>query len=469
MHKASLGSLLAVAAATVAAACGGDDKTCDIEAVDTGCGNGLVCEAVVGGDPRCFKPVLVKGRVFDLDDDVGIGNARVVALDVNGAAISSVALTASDGTYSLPVPSKRDADGVPVALELTLRADAAGYQTFPSGLRPSLAVNTASAVVQDDGRVVKSTVTDIGLIALPVATGLGTIRGKVELPLSLTGVIVVAETSTGPGSANGYVGVASRDGKYAIFNVPAGDASVVAYAQGVNYVPATAAVTAGSETTVDLVLSSEATGSVSGTIQIVNPGSGKATSVILAVESTFDTALERGVTVPGLRDPEPGLAPDVTGAYLIEGVPVGRYVVLAAFENDGLVRDPDLSIGGTSTLHIEVAAGTQTVVDGFKVTGALEVLSPGAGDQPEPVSGTPTFTWVDDSSEASYDIILFDAFGTEVWTKTIPGTSGTNPEVVYDGQALEPGMYYQFRATSISNGGASLSRTEDLRGIFFAE
>ncbi len=55
-------------------------------------------------------------------------------------------------------------------------------------------------------------------------------------------------------------------------------------------------------------------------------------------------------------------------------------VVLAAFENDGLVRDPDTSIGGTTIVHIEVMAG-QTQVDlaeSFKVTGALDVVSPGA-------------------------------------------------------------------------------------------
>jgi hypothetical protein len=41
-------------------------------------------------------------------------------------------------------------------------------------------------------------------------------------------------------------------------------------------------------------------------------------------------------------------------------------------------------------------------------------------------------------------------------------------EVVYEGPALEPGLLYQFRATSIKGGGSPLSRTEDLRGVFVA-
>jgi hypothetical protein len=41
-------------------------------------------------------------------------------------------------------------------------------------------------------------------------------------------------------------------------------------------------------------------------------------------------------------------------------------------------------------------------------------------------------------------------------------------EVPYEGPALEPGTLYQFRATSIKQGGTPLARTEDLRGVFVA-
>src|SRR5262249_10353020 len=143
----------------------------------------------------------------------------------------------------------------------------------------------------------------------------------------------------------------------------------------------------------------------------------------------------------------------------------GRYVILGAFENDNLVRDPDLNIGGTSTLHVEIMPGQTTTADSFKGTGALDVLSPGA-DGPEQGTGAPTFEWDGASPEAPYDLIVFDAFGNVVWETDEPSHSGDNPMVLYGGPALEAGMYYQFRATSYHNGTA-ISATEDLRGVFF--
>jgi hypothetical protein len=38
--------------------------------------------------------------------------------------------------------------------------------------------------------------------------------------------------------------------------------------------------------------------------------------------------------------------------------------------------------------------------------------------------------------------------------------------VAYEGPGLEPGLLYQFRATSIKISGAPISRSEDLRGVF---
>src|SRR3954467_14077575 len=87
-------------------ACGGGDSNgpCDPIA-QSGCSNGQACEQVSGGDPTCFAPIEVRGRVLDLADAHGITGARVVAVDVNGAAVSSVAVSASDGTYALSVPA----------------------------------------------------------------------------------------------------------------------------------------------------------------------------------------------------------------------------------------------------------------------------------------------------------------------------------------------------------------------------
>jgi hypothetical protein len=457
----SLTFLLGVAL-TGAAGCGSEEKSCDPVA-GSGCENGQVCEVVQGGEPACFAPLLIRGQVFDLADGEAVADANVVALDVNGAAASGVAVSDETGAYELSVPATRNADGVPIGVELTLRADASGYQTFPSGLRQALPVDTEEAVEDENGDfVLASTLTEIALLGLPAGSGDAQIFGSIEVPDSSVGALVVATGSDG----RGYTAVADRSGEYRIFNLPAGDYEVLAYSRGLNYAAADATVAAGGEVEVDLSVADKNTGTVMGTVQIVNAPGGAVTSVILAIESTLDENLGRGQTVPGLRAPTPGTAPNITGDYSFEGVPAGRYVVLAAFENDALVRDPDLSIGGTSILHIEVQPGMTTTVAGFKVTEALEVFGPGAGEA-EAVTGAPTFSWADDSSEASYDVEVYDAFGNLVWESTIDGVSGGDPSLVYGGPELKPGMYYQFRVTSLANDGVPRARTEDLEGVFF--
>lgn len=470
-----LASLATVLAVALGAGCGGDDGACDPTS-QSGCDDGLICENVQDGEPSCFAPVLLQGRVFDLDDDSGIAGARVVALDVNGAPRSSVVVSGTDGAYELAVPHTRMADGTPVGVEVTLRADAPDYQTFPGGVRQALPISTAGATRSGDGWVLETAQTDIGLIAQPSGGGTGAIRGRVASNGG-AGVLVVAETSSGTGSAKGYSAIADRDGDYKIFNLPAAAYTVKAYSKGVNYTSVDVDVTAGSEAVAHLDIdSARPASSVSGSVNIVNPGEGKATSVILVVESTFNEALVRGETPPGLRAPDPGTAPDVSGQFTITGVPEGRYVVLAAFENDLLVRDPDTCIAGTAIVRQEVVSGMDvTISTSFKITGSLDVIGPGANG-PEMVTGRPTFRWKDDSSEDLYRIIVLDAFGQTVWSNdNVPRVTGGDVSVPYpmDAPELQPGMYYQFRATSVrkppmtSGSGCAISQTEDLKGVFY--
>jgi hypothetical protein len=232
------------------------------------------------------------------------------------------------------------------------------------------------------------------------------------------------------------------------------------YKVGLKLTPETASVKAGATTEhVDLESAGTATAVVTGKISLVNAGGGSVTSVILAVDETFNDAVARGEAPPGLR------VEGVTSDFRIEGVPDGRYVVLAAFENDKLVRDPDQSIGGTQIVRITVAGADVALADSFKVTGALDVMSP---DKEATVSGTPHFSWADDSGEDHYEVRVFDAFGNKVWENLgIPGVSGNkNVSVDYGGPALTSGLLYQFRATSIKRGGTAISATEDLRGTF---
>ncbi|HEU4730755.1 MAG TPA: carboxypeptidase-like regulatory domain-containing protein [Kofleriaceae bacterium] len=446
-------------------ACGGDDGQCDPVA-QSGCDGGKVCEQVSGGEPACFAPVELRGKVLDLADAHGIAGAHIVAVDVNGAAVTSVVTSGGDGSYVLQVPAQRSSDGKPAAFPVSLRADAAGYQSFPGTVRTALPIDVATATAGGDGLVVASALTDIGLLGEAGAPA-GQIHGKVALPGDGAGVLVVAETG-GKGSS----AIVSRDGDYTLFNVAAGHYTVTAYAAGHVYHPAEVDVAA-SPVALDLALAPDAPGSVTGQVSIVNGGGASATSVVAFIESTFDPMTGRGVAPPGLRAPRTG-APDVTGAFTIDGVPPGRYVIVAAFENDGLVRDPDHCIAGTSDVHVEVAAGQAVATpSAFKVTGALAVITPGA-DAAETLTSAPSFQWQDDSSEDLYLVEVFNAFGEPVWMATMKGISSGTPSMAYAGPALASNMYYQWRVTSSRQkpGGTEqceLSRSEDLRGVFLMQ
>ena len=418
----------------------------------------VVCEEVPGGNSGCFAPVHVKGSVFDLASKAPIADARVVARNANNAADSNIAVTDAAGNYDLRVPTPRSADGKPLTKAVTLRADASGYVTFP--LAPRVAIPIQLELAGGSPPTVDTSATDIAMLALQSTSGLGTITGKV-LGDNPRGTLVVAGGAAATGGA--VSGVADGDGSYVVFNVPAGSVTVRGFKAGLQLRSRTANVQAAATTPgIDLDSLGASTAVVSGKIEIVNPGAGNDTSVILAVAETFDADVARGEAPPGLR------VGAVDGSFSILGVPDGEYVVLAAFENDFLVRDPDTAIGGTDIVRIAVAGASMNLEEGFKVTGSLDVIGP---DREERVSGLPTLRWDDDSGEDHYEIAVFDAFGNKLWEDlAIPGVSGNKAvEVPYAGPPLTSGVLYQFRATAIKQGGTPTSRTEDLRGVFLYE
>jgi hypothetical protein len=461
-------SVVAITIAVAAAGCSSNDNASCDPVANTGCQSSKVCEQKQGGGSVCAEPLVLKGHILNLADQSAVAGARVVALDANSAPVSSVVISAADGSYELVIPATRSADGKPVSGSLTLRVDASGFQSFPGGIRQALPISIASPVESSGKLVIASALTEVGLVALSAGAGTGVIAGKAQVPTSRAGVLIVAETGAGTG---GISAIADTSGDFKIFNVPAGSFTVKAYAKGANYDPINVNVTSGQTAAANPTINGGKPASqVSGSVNIVNPGSGSATSVILVVESTFNEALARGETPPGLRAPDPGVAPNVTNAFSISGVPEGKYVVLAAFENDNLVRDPDTSIAGTQIVHIQVTSGNNTTLPtSFKVTGALDVISPGK-DSPEAVTAAPVLTWVDDSSEDGYTVVVYDAFGNVAWGPTnLPKFTGSNPSIQYTGP-LDKGMFYQFKATSWRNSGTgttNISNTEDIRGVFF--
>ncbi len=438
------------------------------------CPLGQACELRTDDLYACYLPVWFDGRVSDASNDEDLEGARVLAADSTGAAATSVAVSGVDGLYHLAVPVKRNPDGTLDEGVFTLRAVAQDYQPFPAGIRPSLPVDATGAVLGADGWHLATALTDITLIPLPVEQqGLFSVSGRVVVTTGEVtggGVLLVLETAANAGLAP--LGFSDRDGYFTLFNVPDDTYTLRGYKADLQLnaldVTMAAADIAGLEVTQgDAPLST-----VSGSVQIVNAPGGSLTTVVLVPESTFSDTFVKGEVPAGLRAPKPPAGPSVSGDFTITGVPDGRYVVLAAFENDGLVRDPDPNISGTQIVHIEVVGATSTTVtldDSFKVTEALEIIYPGAVE-PELVDPVGLeFTWVDDSSEDNYHIVVYNAFGDLVWEDdAVPGVSSGDVVVPYAGPELVPGMYYQFRAWSIRNGGA-ISTTEDLLGVFYTE
>jgi len=415
----------------------------------SGCGSDAVCEEVDGGNPACFAPVIVTGTITDIATQKPINGARLVALDSTGLGFSIAATSNVDGSYHLSVPAKRDASGAPLPEQFSIRVDADGYVPFAKAPRtaPTLDVKDAKGPPY----VVQSMATDIALLHLKNTMGFGSISGAVSSDDPMGALVV----------AGGKTGVADRRGNYIVYDVAAGDTKVEAFKQGQSFDVNTATVTPYQEMKgVTLNANMAPTVTVTGTLQITNPGSTGTTSVDLVVEDTFDAMLNRGETPPGFT------AKNVGGDFSITGVPPGQYVVLPGLETDGLVRAPDTSVNGAPIVHITVGSTDVTAPQKIKATGAMAVIGLGATGLDQ-ATAMPMFSWQADPNADSYKVDVFDAFGTSVWSTTgmfSPG-AGQPATLAYGGPQLQSGMIYQFRATSLK-GGAPESATEDLTGAF---
>lgn len=466
--------LLLLAAIATATGCGGGsdkkDPNCN-QADPAACGDGLVCEVVQGVGTRCAAPVVITGVVYDLSlglDAGPIEGARVVPLDVNGAPVGSAATTDVNGAYSVQVPAERDANLAPVSGHVTLRADADGFATFPSGIRSAVPVDLSAATEVNAGAtqwVVASSLTDVGL---EPTSGAGTGRIHGNAAQATAGALVVAERADG----TVRTGVADASGDYVIFNVPTGDWTVQGYTQGVNYQPApVAGLTDLEDRLVNLAVKNRAAAAVTGSIQPTgqNQPATLDTTVVLVVRATYDLELDRGESPPGLV----ARLTNATGTtFHVAGVPDGEYTVLAAFGTDGYIRDVS-GIGGTAPVEVLVENGVMTSAPGaFKITGAVSFADPGISPSSGTVgetlvtdSATPTFAWkAYPSATGGFDLVVFDSLGTPVWAPArLPAATLSTP---YAGAALEAGRTYQVRVTAYDVNGNAVSRTEDLLGVF---
>ena len=448
------------------------DKECT-QADPASCADGLACEQVGDGDKyECLPPVIVSGRVFDSLAETGIAAATIVGLDANGAARTQVSRSDAQGNYELPVSVRRDEDGSPVEEAITLRVAAADYQPFPSVPRTALPIELELATQTGTGDAgadagaaggyrIENAATQVALIPLSEAErGGSTVEGRIAAEAAGGALVLALQGDSAASSA-----ISDQDGAFVLFNVPEGSLTLEAYRVGLSVTAETVSVPSMGLTGVVLEADDAALATVSGNLQIVNAPGGLTTSVILVVASTFDPAVVRGEAPAGLR------AENVSGDFTIADVPPGRYAVLAAFENDQLVRDPDEGIGGTEVVFVDVDGADVTLDQSFKVTEALAITSPGAENVEQVARGTLSLVWADDSSEEGYELRVYDALGKLVHeNKAVPAVTGS-PTVQYalNASAYEPGMLYQFRVWSYrlrQSQRTFISASEDLRGVF---
>ncbi|MDA3864247.1 MAG: hypothetical protein PF689_10320 [Deltaproteobacteria bacterium] len=438
------------------------------------CGEEFSCELRLDGFYGCYKSVYIQGMVINSTTGDPILAAHIMGVDKTGTSCSDVAVSDASGIYQLSVPVTRDETGALAEGTFTLRASAANYEVFPHGIRMAMPIDYSLAISTEEGWSINNSLTKIALIPLPAEEqGLGMVTGQIITDATSTvnpaGVLVVLETESGSDMPFGF---SDLQGNYTIFNVPENDYEARGYKAGLQ-LDATAVQMVGSALVenINLYQSQTPLNTVSGNINIVDPGDGESTSVVLVPESTFNEISGKGVVPAGLRAPAPPEAPSITGSFTIEGVPDGNYIVLAAFENDYLVQDPDPNISGTEIVHIAIPDQDNRDLElatAFKITGALTIVSPGADGSPEAVEEPVSFIFADDSSEDGYTVVVYNAFGDEVWRDdTLPPVQGSaTVEVPYEGPALQTGMYYQFRAMSTKSGDP-LSITEDLLGVFY--
>jgi hypothetical protein len=250
---------------------------------------------------------------------------------------SSQAVTASDGTWSIP----NLAPGT-----VTISAALAGYNS-----------NSESATV-----TAGSTTTATTLALAPVNPG--TVTGSV---VNSTGAGISGATV----STDGLTVSTSSTGAYTLANLPAGSATITASATGFANGSQTVTVVAGSTVSAPAITLSSNSGSVSGTVKSSTGAAIAGASVGFGGGSTTTSS---------------------TGAYSLTGVPAGTIQLVASASGFQSVTQNVTITGGTnSTANFTLTAAS----GGGTVTGKITNASSGAA-----VAGA-TVSWSGGSTTSS--------------------------------------------------------------------
>ena len=393
------------------------------------------------------------GNVTDAASGVALANVQVIVFDAStNSPTGNNALTDASGNYTIELNPGN----------YFVKASKQGYEKSPpSTVTPISFSITAGIQTTKDIEMFESSITNGGWITGTVNVG-GT---------AVPGALVVADD----GAGNGYSSVSGSDGKYSIFNVPAGDYSVNAWIRGFNSTEVTATVSAGTETmSTNITSAQDATGTVGGQITFLATG-----NIEVDVALTHPAT---GETIPGLS------TTTVSSAYVLSNVPDGTYLARASYDNDGIVMDPDWIIkNGEPFVTVDGGAIDRP----FSVTNSVVVVSPSNDANSvvpaSVISTTPTFEWTAYSSTSDYVIEVTDGNGNLIWGGI--DNSGVDPvknviipssqlSVVFnfDGTAsiseLVSGKTYRWRVYASKDSQQStvgwelISVSEDQRGLF---
>lgn len=438
-------------------------KSCDDSSGKT-CENNYICEDVEGDNKKaCFAPVSVGGRIFNLTSESldPIENAEVLGMMTGSGVSTEKAFTDALGNYRLNFSMKRDRKGLPLDNDtLKLSVSAENYEQYPDILRPSMPITFENVNCTTMYCNVNSGFSSVGLYPVDDSEPVYNIKGY--LSDNKKGALVIAEC-TSPPCRYAYT---DENGDFTIMNVVAGTYKMKAYAANLNYSSPEVVVADKDINGLGIDPLETNVSSLNGSVNIVNAPGDLKTSIVLMPAATFIESFAKGLMVPGLRAPDTGLAPNVSGNYTINGIPDGEYYVLAAFENDYLVRDPDPNIAGTQVQKVifpDPVDEYNVVAQNFKVTEAIEIFFPGA-EGPEMVSGNPEFSWKRDASATKYVVTVYNAQGIVVWEKEVPKEAEETLQLTYSGPELRG--FYQWIVVSYKSGNP-ISVSEDLRGIFY--
>ena len=378
------------------------------------------------------------------------------------AAAAPLVLTDAAGEFSQLVLL---ADGQN-SLGFTLRVSASGYRPFPDlPLRPAIPDRVDRGQISDE--------VPVALIADAGLQGLGSISGSVTAAgAGVGGMLVVA---SGAGTVRSSV--TDHDGSYQILNVSDGTWNLAALMAGFSRGEASGVQVSGGDavTDVDMTVSASPAGRVTGTTNFVAGGTPPASVVLF---------------FPGTTEAVPGLRAETDGDFAIEDVPDGTYDVLATFDNDCNVLDPDPNLAHTAIQSVTVAGGEVMIAETFNITNAIHLDGVWGGttcdNDDHTVStvefmegDTVTFTWeAYPGSTEGYAVEVIDVLGNVVWggfeQDGAPRLRFAKEilQADYAGEALVAGYNYRFCIWALANdkgaphGFRYISSSENLRGLF---